>query len=409
MTVEEKQHSPIGASSCERWWNCPGSVKLIDSLPPAPSSQYAAEGTVAHWVAEQWLNSGVWQDDEIRHKYVGTTMVQDGFEIEITDEMVDAVEVYKNAVWEYVFGSRHGEKGLDGLRAGDIRTEVKFALTHIDPEAFGTCDLVIVKPMDRIIVMDYKHGKGHAVEVTENKQLLYYALGALYELPPEERDFGYVETVIVQPRAKHPDGPIRKHVYRLSELREFGYGLKEAVERVRKGDDTPKAGAWCKFCNAKPVCPAVRKDIQERAALDFDCVEEKPVQLPEPSTLQPERLAQLLRNAETIRGWCDSVAGLAFQLAEHGTQIPGYKLVQKTGNRKWQNEADVLAAFELEFGDDIFNKKLKSPAQMEKLLKKRKAEIEPYVVIPVTGKSLVPEEDARTGVGTAADFDEWVN
>ena len=83
-------------------------------------------------------------------------------------------------------------------RGHDLRVEVKFDLTHIDAEAFGTCDAVIVAPMNRIIVVDYKHGKGHAVEVENNHQLQYYALGAYYALPASDQcDIEYVEMVIV--------------------------------------------------------------------------------------------------------------------------------------------------------------------------------------------------------------------
>ena len=35
------KHSKIGASSCERFWNCPGSINACEQLPPEETSPYA--------------------------------------------------------------------------------------------------------------------------------------------------------------------------------------------------------------------------------------------------------------------------------------------------------------------------------------------------------------------------------
>ena len=55
----ELGHSLVGASSCERWWNCPGSNALIAKLPTPPNTKYAAEGTVAHALCEDVLKNKV--------------------------------------------------------------------------------------------------------------------------------------------------------------------------------------------------------------------------------------------------------------------------------------------------------------------------------------------------------------
>jgi hypothetical protein len=400
--TEEKKHSPIGASSCERWWNCPGSVQLLAQVPPGEGSIYSATGTVAHMMGEIWLRSGIYSDAHM-DQYIGQTFVEDGYEIEVTDEMIEAVTVYKNTVWEYLFkyGLRH---------AIDLAVEVHFALPHVDAEAFGTCDAVVVAPMNRIIIIDYKHGQGHPVEAAQNKQLLYYALGAYYALPESERsEIAYIETVIVQPRAKHLDGPVRNHVYHIDELRQFESDLREAVARIRNVERSLSAGSHCKFCAAKPICPAIREELGRRAELEFTRVEEAPISLPAPETLKPERLAMLLTNANALRDWCLSVGDLAFALADRGTTIPGWKLVEKAGRRRWINPKDVETAFELEFGDAIFAPKvLKSPAQLEKVLKKRKDELAPYVETPPGGKSLVPVDDMRPEVLNGSEFEVYV-
>lgn len=406
MTEPLLAHSPIGASSCERWLNCPGSVNLAKGLPPSKSSIYAATGTVAHMLGEMALNNYIkfgpmhcGPYEELKDE-VGRSYVESDFEIEVTEEMVEAVEVYLDAVVKYA-----------EQYCATVQPEVRFHMPHIDPQAFGTCDAMLYATLDRIIVIDYKHGQGHAVEVENNYQLKYYALGAYYSLPEDLRDIGYVEMVIVQPRAKHLDGPVRSCVITKAELLAFEVELKEAIARVRAADASLQVGKWCTFCTARPVCPALRKNIEEKACLVFDKIEQEPLELPEVSTIQPERLAKLMENAALFRSWCDSVAALATALAEKGVEIPGYKMVDKYGDRRWINEKDVESAYSLELGDDLYNKKLKSPAQLEKILKKRKDELADYVEKPLTGRVLVPVSDGRHEVptGPTSVFDTFID
>ena len=43
-----KHSNIVGGSTAERVINCPGSVKLVEKMPPKPSSTFAAAGTVLH-------------------------------------------------------------------------------------------------------------------------------------------------------------------------------------------------------------------------------------------------------------------------------------------------------------------------------------------------------------------------
>lgn len=393
-------HSPIGASSCERWTKCPGSVQLAKGLPPSADSIYSATGTVAHALGEKVLralqaNPAIdWElmlQDEVTRSYV-----EAGFEIEVTEDMVEAVSEYVRAIKETI------EKyPLDW--ANSLHIEKKFHLSHIDHQAYGTCDANIVAHYDRLFVFDYKHGQGHAVEVEDNYQLRYYALGAYYGLDADGRnDITSVEMVIVQPRARHLDGGVRRQIISTGSLLEFEKHLTEAIRRVRAADPALQTGNHCKFCPAKAVCPEIRKEIEREAGIAFGAIETQPVQLPEPKTLTPERLSRLMQNADLIQSWIKSVVALGNAVADTGAEIPGYKLVTKYGRRRWINEAEVEAAFALEFGDALYNKKVKSPSQLEKLLKKRKDELAPYYETPVAGKVLVPENDSRKGLDVSA-------
>ena len=114
-----------------------------------------------------------------------------------------------------------------------------------------------------------------------------------------------------------------------------------------------------------------------------------------------------MKNVATIRDWCDSIVSLCINSADRGQEVTGYKFVESFGRRRWKDEAAVEAKYKDEFGERIFKKKLHSPAQLEKVLgKDRKSELAELVETPVTGKSLVPIDDARPAVasGAAADF-----
>jgi len=91
-----------------------------------------------------------------------------------------------------------------------------------------------------------------------------------------------------------------------------------------------------------------------------------------------------------IAEWAKAVHVYATtQATEFGVKIPGYKLIQKTGRRAWTDEMVVENEFEHEFGDVIYDKKLKSPAQLEKIVGKDR--VKELVSIPEKGLELVPD------------------
>jgi len=383
---KEQTHSPIGASSAERWMACPGSLILGQKVPPKPTSKYAAEGTVAHTLGEKQLQAVIDSDsnynlwDELDRGYV-----QEGHEIVVSEDMLEAVDVYVKTIEDYM-AEYHLSWSMD------IQLEKRFVLNHIDKQAFGTCDCVIHVSMNRLIVIDYKHGKGKLVEVENNVQVQYYALGAYYSLPQDQRlDIRWIELVIVQPRARHDEGGVRTWVIEVEELLSFEKELVEAIKRVRLKHETLASGDHCTFCPALAVCPEKRRQLSEQARLDFDDVEEMPTHLPDPKKMNPERLSQLLENAEDIQEWCKAVTSYAAVIAKRGQAIPGFKLVEGKKHRKWKDPQEVEELLESEYADALYApRKLKTPLQVEKLVgPKRQNEIAHLWEIPRGDKKLV--------------------
>ena len=131
----------------------------------------------------------------------------------------------------------------------------------------------------------------------------------------------------------------------------------------------------------------------------------------------PEKVGELLSKVDLIRSWCKELEKHAFNLAMRGVTVPGFKLVEKRQNRKWRDEAE-LAEFltkKLKYNkEQIFEPvSLKSPAQMEKLLKEKnlqKSILDDFVADKSPGVlDLVPDFDKRPAVpapnSALTDFD----
>ncbi len=350
-------HSPIGASSMYRWEACPGSVKLSEGIE-SKSSSYAEEGTRAHEFAAEWLKTGI---------------IPDGMD----DETAEAVQVYVEAV---IASCK--------LKAGHtLLVEQGFDLSEIYPGAFGTSDAIVYFPKTKsLLVFDYKHGQGIPVEVNNNRQMLYYGLGALmnFKFPVDE-----VVLVIVQPRCFHPDGPVRSWSVTPLEVLDFAADLFEAAKKTADPNAPLNPGDHCRFCPAAGICPEIHKKALQVASLEFAPA----------LSYDPDKLSKLLYWLPTLEAWAKNVREFAYGEAEHGRSPPGWKLVQKRATRRWKNETDVSSFLmqKLDMVDEeIFSRSLKSPAQIEKLLTKNdKPLLEPLIIAESSGSTLAPEDDKR--------------
>jgi hypothetical protein len=387
-----KKHATLSASSSDRWMNCPGSIKLSEGIPNT-TSVYAQEGSAAHSVAEACLNSGCDAEDMIDRP------IKDYPDIECTEEMAEAVQLYLDTVRFDLGQYPHAE----------LEVEMKFDLSHIYPDCFGTNDALIYDPdTKKLIVYDYKHGRGVAVDAKDNKQLMYYATGAL--TGKHNRGIEIIELVIVQPRCGHEDGPVRRAVLSPLELMDYVADLAEAAERTQVADPVFLAGDWCQFCPAAAICPTLRDKAMEVAKADFASSGE--VVVSQPSTFTPEQLAVMLANVDVIDNWVKSLRAYCHSEAENGRMIPGYKLVPKQARRKWIDENNVSRTIsEAGVADtDIYSKKVKSPAQMEKVLKEydfAKAEItqilDPLYEAVSSGTNLVSVNSKRASIKIKAE------
>ena len=170
-----RKHDLLGASSAARWMKCTPSARLYESYSDT-QSQYAAEGTEAHDLAEKKLAYHLGKRN--------TKPNCNDYEMdEATDTYVDYVmERYKIANQDNTF----------------IAIEQKVDYSRFVPEGFGTADVIIIAE-NALQLIDLKYGKGVPVSAEENSQLMLYGLGAL-EMFGFIHDITHLKLTIVQPR-----------------------------------------------------------------------------------------------------------------------------------------------------------------------------------------------------------------
>jgi 3-hydroxyisobutyrate dehydrogenase-like beta-hydroxyacid dehydrogenase len=102
-----------------------------------------------------------------------------------------------------------------------------------------------------------------------------------------------------------------------------------------------------------------------------------------------------------LEDWIKQLRQFALQRLENGASVPGYKLVAKRATRQWTDEATAVAALTALGVDEseLMVTELKSPAQVEKVLKKTKTAMPDGIITAISsGHTLADEADARPPV-----------
>jgi hypothetical protein len=273
--------------------------------------------------------------------------------------------------------------------------EKKFSLALLNPPTerpmFGTSDFSAYDPATRTLyVFDLKYGQV-PVEIEGNPQVKYYALGVWLTLDGKTQPVDEIVLTIIQPRRDHPAGVIRSITITLDELVAFGNDLIAAAYATLPKDAALHAGDHCKWCPAKARCPELQRLSQEIAATEFD---EVPI-VPPPALIPREQFAEMLGKLHILDDWSASMKEHAYQELLAGREVPGFKLVERRAERKWEDEKTAALEAVREHGDKVFEPlKLKSPAQVEKVVGKKKFKdtLSQHTIKKSSGLKLVPED-----------------
>jgi len=357
------QHSKIvGGSTAKRVMACPGSVALVDKMPPQPSSSYADTGTLLHDTIAGVLDKHLAPAVYLGITYKGITLTQDLIDAKLTPALAALDEIDPDGRMEYAVESRVG--------FGDYL-----------PDVFGSTDL-LGRLGNRAIVLDWKFGDGVAVDVVENPQLMFYAAAAM-RTPETKWVFDgaeEVELIIVQPPS------VKRWVTTVERIKWFEADLKAAVTRALKPDAPLKGGDHCKWCAARPICPVMTGAVDRLLATKLDAI-------------PADQIAHYLDQVPLVEDFITGLRALAEQMLTEGKPVGDWKLVSKRATRQWADE-DKAVAFLSSAGVEAWAEpKAITPAVAEKALKKAKIELPADLVVAVSsGNTLAPGNDPRPAV-----------
>jgi hypothetical protein len=376
------KHAILSASGSERWLTCTPSAQLEQQFTDE-GSVFAAEGTLAHALADIMMQNhlGLIAKRKL-NKELSAIMAHELY----SPEMMEHIATYCTLAGERISEARARSK--DAM----VFLEQRLDFSPWVPEGFGTGDLVIIAD-DILEIIDFKYGKGVAVDATGNTQMRLYALGALNHYGMLY-DIQTVRTTICQPRLDSIsiDEVSAEQLYDWAE--NF---VKPRADRAMAGEGDFVAGEHCRFCRARYTCRARAQTNLELAKHDFA----------DPPTLTNEEIAEVLLAAEELKKWAADVQSYALEQAEkHGVKFPGWKLVEGRSNRKYSDpDAVAQRLLEAEYQEEqIYQKSLLGITAMEKLVgKKRLGELLGELVIKPAGKpTLVPESDKRPELQSVA-------
>ena len=358
-------HSTIvGGSTAKRVLACPGSVALVQKVPPAPSSSYADEGTLLHQVVADIMENGLEPAKFIGADYNNIVLTEDLY----NEKLYPALLYFEE---------------LDPEGQMELAVETRVSFGDYLPNVFGSCD-ILGRIGDRAYVVDWKFGAGVPVIAEENPQLLFYAAAARCTEAVKWIFEGVtdIECVIIQPTRG-----MSRWVTTPARLDTFERELKRAVKIAQQPDAPLKDGSHCRFCAAKPICPIKTGEVDRAVVTTI-------------KALNVDELGHYLQMAKRLEEWTSDLYKLATQLLEKDVAVPGWKLVPKRASRQWvDEELAKVELFKHLKKSDVIEESMISPAKAEKLLKAQRIALPNDLVVSVSsGNTLAPEDDPRPAV-----------
>lgn len=429
-------HSIFSPSGSAMWLRCLGSL-LPNVLAGDDAGEEAAEGTVAHDVADEWHKTGKRPDH-----LVGTIRVENNYEIEITDVMLAYVLDYLN------WCEATGFEGLTDYSEERVDTSLIMPI----PNQGGTADRFALGP-GIMVLTDLKYGKGVPVFCAEqpednrcvvveedgsywlngNTQVLLYAVGVFIRYD-HLYHFERIIVRICQPRLGYFGV---WETTRAELLRFMQFVMDRAPGALDPSAPRTPGIKQCQFCRIKATCTARINHLQDlvgdrfpdlTATRDYtvedmaDAVEiisdELTVDvlppLPAPASLPVMALEKILPFRGMVENWFEAIQKhLIREAVVHETPLRMWKIVEGRTNRKFHEE-EQAAKHLLSKGlteDDLYTTTMVSPAQAEEALHKRlgiskseaKAMLEDLAAQPPGPRSLALRTDSRPELPSLGD------
>ena len=314
-------HALLGPSSAHRWMVCRPSAVWESKLPDS-TSEHAAEGTLAHAIAEIKLKAEL-------ARMKGKRAVRKGIEKLRADPLyTESMDRYTDEYVELVISDYQAYE-LSGENPS-LYVETRLSMDHWVPDSFGTSDAIIICD-DRIHVYDFKYGKGVPVSAVNNPQMKMYALGAYdeFSMVTEPK---LIFMTIVQPRL----GNVSEWDTTVDELLKWAdeeLAPAAADAYLGKGKFVP-GEAQCRFCRGRYIC-------RYNAAYQLRFLDQHFSEKidPEMSALE---IGGILEQCSAIESWAKGVKEMAKSRAMRGEHIPGWKVVKGRTERVIQKPYEAI-------------------------------------------------------------------
>ncbi len=372
--MTENQHALLSASGAHRWLNCTPSARLETQFPDK-GSDYAAEGTLAHRLAELKLR-----------KYF-TVMKPSAYKKElkvIREDPLYAAEMdgHTDAYLDYV---KDAAAAFTAKPYAAIEQRLDFS--EIVPEGFGTGDCLLIGG-GTLVIIDFKYGQGVPVNAEENSQMMLYALGAIHAFSMLY-DVKTVKMCIFQPRINNIDACEMP----AEAIAAWGEKIKPVARMAYEGKGEYMPGDWCRFCRARNLCRA-------RSVFSQEPYDQYNGFLP--PLISAEEAGTALRRAGVIKKWIADLEEWALSELLSGGAVPGWKAVEGRSLRQF---TDTDKAFEVMkaagYAEEVlYERKPITLTAAEKLLGKKKFDeiLSGYIEKPSGKPTLVPESDKREAI-----------
>ena len=336
----DRDHALLSASGAYRWLSCPGSARLEDKFEDEPSV-YAAEGTLAHEIAELKI---------IKHFTTYLRPIEFKKRInELKKNELYSTEMdrYTNEYRDYI-----NDIYLSFESKPFFLAEQKVDFSSYVPEGFGTVDCTLVG--DKVIhIFDLKYGKGVPVTAEKNPQGMLYALGTYLEQSAID-EIEKIVIHIIQPRIKNTSS------FEISseDLLEWAESIKGIAQKAYEGSNEFHVGEHCGFCKANGNC---RKQAEKYMNIEVI----------DPALLTDEEIGEGLAKVKELSKWAKKFEDYALVRAQNGGNVKGWKLVAGRGGNRTFTDKAVAAQLLEEVGldrEEIYKTELISVTAAEKLL-----------------------------------------
>jgi hypothetical protein len=335
-------HAVYAPSSAEQWGHCSGQPQAA-AENPKPETPQSREGTAAHWVGSETLESGG-RDCGV---YLGTKAPNG---IIIDDKMVDGAQVYVDDVLSVC--DMYDARSL-------LLIEKRVDMPAIDRQGgnWGTFDASLYLPgLNLLFLWDYKHGFSE-VSARGNFQLADYAEGLVECYRIIEPTM--LDARVVQPFAFSPGGPVSQWFTPLVDLEPIWDRLASQIVESRT-NPTLTTGYHCRYCPALGKCSASRG-----AQYNFIELVRQPYSM---DTMTGHDLAVELNildgGVSVAKKRADAIRDELMHRIQKGDGSTGLVLEATQGREVWDVPHEQVVAVGQQFGVDATKPALKTPAQL---------------------------------------------